>query len=139
MLGKGLPNLGNTCYINSIIQCLRYSKPFVKSLVNLEVKKSTTLTKTLMKVLYSKTTLEQLRLFVGQLATTNKDFRLLRQCDAHELYLYVIDKLYEDVPHTYNNPFHGQLSSKLSFPCGHTSETVYNKLIVSPCKSKIKC
>lgn len=131
MLGKGLPNLGNTCYINSIIQCLRYSKPFVKSLVNLDVKKSAPLTKTLMQVLYSKTTLEQLRMFVGQLAAANKDFRLLRQCDAHELYLYVIDKFYEDVPKEYKNPFLGKLSSTLHFPCGHTSETAYPFISIS--------
>ena len=50
----------------------------------------------------SKTTLAS---FVHQLAMNNPEFKILRQCDAHELYLYLIDTLYSNKNFKFNNVF----------------------------------
>ena len=122
MLGKGLPNLGNTCYINSILQCLRYSKSFVKNIIKHDTSKDKLLISSFMNCLYAETTLGDLKDFIHELSQTATEFKLLKQCDAHELYLFIIDKFYEEHKE-YVNPFKGDFKSTIHLQCGHTSVT----------------
>ena len=38
-IGRGLSNLGNTCYLNSVLQCLAYSPPFAQYMIKAEPSK----------------------------------------------------------------------------------------------------
>ena len=137
LLGKGLPNLGNTCYINSILQCLRYSKTFLYPLLSYDCTNDSPVVKRLIDILFCYTTIDHLKEFVHLLsAIPNSEFKLFKQCDAHELYLYVVDNFFEGINKNnqtkpFNNPFQGMYKSVLSFECGHTSAVTYPFLSIS--------
>lgn len=137
LLGKGLPNLGNTCYINSILQCLRYSKTFLRPLISYNCSNDTPFVKRFIDTLFCSTTLIQLKDFVHILANApNSEFKLFKQCDAHELYLYLVDTFYEVInkgrtKDIFQNPFKGTYKSTVTFECGHSSTVTYPFLSTS--------
>jgi len=118
---SGLPNLGNTCYINTILQCLRYQRHFVKLLKNYNTENDSKLHKFFVEMMFDGATDKHLRDFVFQLSVENKEFKLFKQCDAHELFLYLIDNFYDH--HDMTNPFKGTIQSKLYCTCGYQSIT----------------
>lgn len=121
MLYRGLPNLGNTCYLNSILQCLRYTKEFVYPLKGKTG--SNALTMSLLDLMYTGADSSVLETLIREL-NKSKEFKLMRQCDAHELFLYLMDKLFEDVKA--KNPFEGKFKSTvICNKCGHKSVTEY--------------
>lgn len=125
-LKVGLPNYGNTCYINSTLQCLRYSKPLVFMLRDhrFQAKKNDKkeqMLESFVELLFADCDPRDLHIFIRNLAQLQPQFRLLRQADAHELYLYVIDQFFEKFKNL-NNPFEGQLQSTVTCnTCGNHS------------------
>lgn len=123
-LGKGIPNLGNTCYLNSILQCLRYSKHLVYRLKKHNTSGDSHLVSSLVELFFADAPIEHLYTLVRELAKSN-EFKPLKQCDAHELFLYLIDKLFTELKQ-YKNPFEGKLKSTVTCSiCNNKSVTSY--------------
>lgn len=106
----GLPNYGNNCYVNAIIQCLRYTTPIVMDLVQYEP--DTPLTTALCTLLYEDGT-NNLKALLANLGSIHMDPCL--QSDAHEFYLGIVDAVY----HNRNSPVAGTMVSTLTCPNHH--------------------
>lgn len=79
----GLPNIGNTCYINSVTQCLLYLPSF-KSFIE---------TDDLVEKLFDTSKYKQ---YVSNLSKIlPSHFEVYEQNDAHEFYTYLIDFIHE--------------------------------------------
>mgnify|MGYP006081220351 CR=1 FL=1 len=128
-LGKGIPNLGNTCYINSILQCLRYTKDLVYMLKPHDTESDTTLVQSCIELLYADAPNKYLYSLVKELGKT-PEFKVMRQCDAHELFLYLIDMIFTEIK--FKNPFEGSMKSTITCTkCKHKSITKYPYITVS--------
>ena len=109
---SGLNNLGNTCYMNSVVQMLRYIKPVVQKLVHVQPDDDSV--RHFVDLLYQGSR-------PNKFAHCLKDFGFdpIYQHDAHEFLLTMLDRLYESVD--LKNPFEGTIKTVLTCKNGHTS------------------
>jgi len=111
----GLQNFGNTCFLNSIVQVLRYVKPVVERL--LEIHSENEVTQSFIDLLYQGSNPRKFVRHLGKLG-----FNPLYQHDAHEFLLTMLDKIYEDPAcKDIKNPFEGHFQSTLTCKNGHQS------------------
>lgn len=103
-IGAGLENLGNTCYLNSVLQCLTYTEPFAAYLQSGKHKSTCraagfcamcALQNHVMDAL--KSTGKILRPFhlVRNLRCISRNFRNSRQEDAHEYMVNLLESMHK--------------------------------------------
>ncbi|OEL32957.1 Ubiquitin carboxyl-terminal hydrolase 23 [Dichanthelium oligosanthes] len=107
-IGAGLHNLGNTCYLNSVLQCLTYTEPFVAYLQSSKHKSSCrtagfcalcALQIHVRSALRSTGKILTPMLFVKNLrcilSCISRSFRNSRQEDAHELMVSLLESMHK--------------------------------------------
>ncbi|XP_030338367.1 ubiquitin carboxyl-terminal hydrolase 42 isoform X2 [Strigops habroptila] len=101
-VGVGLQNLGNTCFLNSTLQCLTYTPPLANYMLSLEHTKSChakdfcmmcTLEAHINRVLCSSNNAIKPTSVISGLKRIGKHFRYGSQEDAHEFLSFTVDAL----------------------------------------------
>ncbi|KAG8721539.1 hypothetical protein FRC08_012204 [Ceratobasidium sp. 394] len=146
----GFNNSGNTCFLNSVLQCLLHTPPLLRMLLDHKHIKISFCTICLLRDLARASFTARKRntaMVLDNLNKIAKGIRRGRQEDAHEFLRYMIDALqrsalaiYSSTSATYPNPakvppplaetswvhaiFGGRLRSRVSCrTCGHCSDT----------------
>lgn len=103
-IGAGLQNLGNTCYLNSVLQCLTYTEPFAAYLQSGKHGSSCrtsgfcalcALQKHVKTALQSTGKIVTPSLIVKNLRCISRSFRNSRQEDAHELMVNLLESMHK--------------------------------------------
>ncbi|WVZ82239.1 hypothetical protein U9M48_029525 [Paspalum notatum var. saurae] len=103
-IGAGLQNLGNTCYLNSVLQCLTYTEPFAAYLQSGKHTSSCrtsgfcalcALQKHVKIALQSTGKIVTPSLIVKNLRCISRSFRNSRQEDAHELMVNLLESMHK--------------------------------------------
>lgn len=124
---SGITNFGNTCYVNSVVQILRYTRPVVKPLVYSVPTKDgeeDEALKSFLDLLYQGSDPKKFLLTLNSFG-----FNPIMQHDAHEFFITMVDKLYEAVK--FKNPFEGKYITTLTCKNGHTSSRKENFVCLS--------
>ncbi|KAG2604660.1 hypothetical protein PVAP13_4NG117621 [Panicum virgatum] len=103
-IGAGLQNLGNTCYLNSVLQCLTYTEPFAAYLQSGKHKSSChtsgfcalcALQNHVKMALQSTGKIVTPSNIVKNLRCISRSFRNSRQEDAHELMVNLLESMHK--------------------------------------------
>ncbi|KAG0208105.1 hypothetical protein BGX28_000861 [Mortierella sp. GBA30] len=155
-IGPGLNNLGNTCFLNSVLQCLTYTAPLANLLLtnrhSSACKSGTFCMMCLMEKHVSRCFTHNMndaitpKAIVGRLRNIGKQFRIGRQEDSHEFARHLIDALQKSCLAGYDSKldnrikettavhqiFGGYFQSQVKcLRCGYESNTFETYLDVS--------
>lgn len=142
-IGPGLVNLGNTCFLNSVLQCLTYIPPLSNYLLSQEHEKSCQI-KTIcilceiqrhIRTCFSHSNTQPIcpKGIVSNLKCIAKHFRFGRQEDAHEFLRFLLEVMQRNEKFTekqisntiIHQIFGGEFQSKVTCPkCLYASCTI---------------
>ncbi|KAG6428415.1 hypothetical protein SASPL_112666 [Salvia splendens] len=139
IIGAGLENLGNTCFLNSVLQCFIHTVPLLQPILsNGYLMQSTNnynkeqfsvlnaMRDLIFQSLVSNTAVSPFDL-VNNLTHISSNFQRFQQEDAHEFLQCFLDRLegcYEPKSNIVQQVFGGRLVSNLiCCNCGHCSDT----------------
>lgn len=149
-IGPGLFNLGNTCYLNSTLQCLLYTPPLTQVLLNdsIKVLKPTSVPNQLMiqhfqrlvQDVFSPSTGRSVapRSMVQHIRQVGKQFRPMRQEDAHEYLRKLIDCMHEEILKQHNVPAKDVKKTETTFIFRIFGGKLRNELLCSKCQYSSK-
>jgi ubiquitin C-terminal hydrolase len=107
---KGFYNLGNTCYINSVLQNIIYNESFIQKINNIEIK----------KIIESKEEVFNLSSFINYFLEKYTFFERFTQNDAHEFLTSFIDLIVEE-NNLFKEDYHGE--TRLNIKCSNCKNT----------------
>ncbi|KAF7828086.1 ubiquitin carboxyl-terminal hydrolase 9 [Senna tora] len=153
----GLQNLGNTCFMNSAIQCLVHTPPLVKYFlqdyseeINVENplgmrgELALAFGELLRKLWSSGRTTVAPRVFKGKLARFAPQFSGYNQHDSQELLAFLLDGLHEDLNRVKQKPYiemkdsDGRPDEEVAYECWKNHMARNDSLIVDVCQGQYK-
>ena len=116
----GLRNFGNTCWLNSSIQCLLNTKPITDLALNNNINQDTLLMKEWIRLVNGikneNCIITPLSFFKAVIITSNKNgymFNFNRQNDVEEFLVFFIDSLHEEIKRKVNINISGKIINDL--------------------------
>ncbi|KAI8019132.1 Ubiquitin carboxyl-terminal hydrolase 10 [Camellia lanceoleosa] len=153
----GLQNLGNTCFMNSAIQCLVHTPPLVKYFLQdytdeinrqnplgLHGELALAFGELLRKLWSSGRTAIAPRAFKGKLARFAPQFSGFNQHDSQELLAFLLDGLHEDLnrvkqkPYIETNDSDGRPDEEVAEECWRYHKARNDSIIVDVCQGQYK-
>ncbi|RWS26330.1 ubiquitin carboxyl-terminal hydrolase 36-like protein, partial [Leptotrombidium deliense] len=143
-IGAGLQNLGNTCFMNSVLQCLSYIPPLVNFLLYSEEDPSAKckllsfcmtceLQKHIKKLYQNHGGIIKPIPIYQRLKSIAKHFQFGRQEDAHEFLRYVIDHMWKSCIHNF------ELSHNQKLDPASKETTMINHIFGGYIRSQVTC
>ncbi|XP_020247698.1 ubiquitin carboxyl-terminal hydrolase 9-like [Asparagus officinalis] len=154
---RGLQNLGNTCFMNSALQCLVHTPDLVRFFLQdytLEINKdnplgmqgelATAFGDLLRNLWSSGATAIAPRSFKAKLARFAPQFSGYNQHDSQELLAFLLDGLHEDLNRVINKPYieakdaNGRSDEEFADECWNNHKARNDSIIVDVCQGQYK-
>ncbi|TNV84087.1 hypothetical protein FGO68_gene1170 [Halteria grandinella] len=112
---QGLENIGNTCYMNSLLQCLLSIASFQTEILSYGQKKKKSLTRSIRNLVHTKGRAELSQLRNDIIKLSDGQFKHNKQEDSHELFRFLIEQLHSENRNAHEKFSYPQPKNMLDF------------------------